>query len=145
MKLLIDDSFVNLELKDYLLSQKGITYVAIEENKFLSEIIINHNNKTTPLVIMMDIELFQNYNHSVLVEFDKEDNEECNTLKYVIEDMCCEYCYKGLVRELFNNKNIKSVKSNFDFKKPAFNIELIIEYTKDYSQDEIIKNIKYNI
>ena len=125
MKLLIDDSFVNLELKDYLLSQKGITYVAIEENKFLSEIIINHNNKTTPLVIMMDIELFQNYNHSVLVEFDKEDNEECNTLKYVIEDMCCEYCYKGLVRELFNNKNIKSVKSNFDFKKPAFNIELI--------------------
>ena len=63
------------------------------------------------------------------------------TLKYTIEDMCCEYCYKNLVYELFVNEFVKSVKSNFDFNKPAFNIEFIIEYDQNYKEDDLIKYI----
>ena len=56
--------------------------------------------------------------------------------------MCCEYCYMGLVMDLFENDKIKSVKSNFDFNKPAFNIEFLIEYNENYSEQELIKYIK---
>ena len=48
------------------------------------------------------------------------------TLKYTIDDMCCDYCYRGLVMDLFENKKIKSVKSNYNYKMLAFNIEFII-------------------
>lgn len=59
--------------------------------------------------------------------------------------MCCEYCYKGLVQELFENELINSVKSNFDFSKPAFNIKFSIEYDKNYSEDELKKYIEERI
>ena len=58
--------------------------------------------------------------------------------------MCCEYCYKGLVQDLYNNKYIKSVKSNFDFNKPAYNINFEIEYDKMYGEEELIDYIKDN-
>ena len=48
----------------------------------------------------------------------------------------------GLVMDLFENDKIKSVKSNFDFNKPAFNIEFLIEYNENYSEQELIKYIK---
>jgi len=77
-------------------------------------------------------------------EFDKEEKNESKVLKYTIDDMCCEYCYKGLVMDLFENEKIKSVKSNFDFNKPAFNIDFIIEYDKNYNEKDVIKYIKEN-
>ena len=46
--------------------------------------------------------------------------------------------------DLFDNKKIKSVKSNFDYYKSAFNIEFIIEYDSSYKEDDIIKYIKEN-
>ena len=44
--------------------------------------------------------------------------------------------------DLFENENVKSVKSNFDYKNPAFNIEFIIEYDKNYTKQELIEYIK---
>ena len=44
--------------------------------------------------------------------------------------------------DLFENHRIKSVKSNYDFKKPAFNIEFTIEYDEKYKEEDLIKYIK---
>ena len=49
--------------------------------------------------------------------------------------MCCDYCYRGLIMDLFENENIKSVKSNFDFNMPAYNIQFIIQYDEKYTED----------
>ena len=141
MKLILDD-LINKELEDYLLSQEGIINVDLNNNSFLTEINIKFNNKTNPIIIMKYIELFQKYKYSVLVEFDKGYIGNFKTLKYVVKDMCCDYCYKDLVKKLFDNELIKSVKSNFDFNKPAFNIEFIIEYFENYDENELIKYIK---
>ena len=65
-------------------------------------------------------------------------------LKYAVGDMCCEYCYKGLIEELFMNDNVKSVKSNFDFNN-MYNVELVIEYNKDYSESDLVEFIKKNV
>ncbi len=141
MKLVLDDS-ISSELKEYLLTQEGITDIEFNKNNRLTTLDINYNEQTTPLIIMKYIELFQNNKYSILFEFDKGTMGSFNVLKYVIDDMCCEYCYEGLIMNLFENDKIKSVKSNFDFKMPAFNIELIIEYDTMYSEKELVEYIK---
>ena len=140
MKLLLDD-FVNEELKEYLLTQDGIDRVIIDEEKYLTVLNIEHNKKTTPEIIMKYIELFQKNEYSILFEFDKGTTGDFKVLKYIIDDMCCEYCYRGLVMDLFENKKIKSVKSNFN-NSAVFDIKFIIEYDKEYKEEELIKYIK---
>ena len=140
MKLVLDD-FVNDELKSYLLMQDGINEIDINKQDFFTILNIKYNKATTPKIIMKYIELFQNNKFSILVEFDKMISKNFKVLKYTIDDMCCEYCYKGLVMDLFDNKKIKSVKSNFDYHMPTFNIEFIIEYI-GCNKEEIIEYIK---
>ena len=140
MKLIIDD-LVNEELKEYLLTQDGIDSVVIDKEKYLITLNIEHNKKTTPEIIMKYIELFQKNEYSILFEFDKGTTGDFKVLKYIIDDMCCEYCYRGLVMDLFENKKIKSVKSNFN-NSAVFDIKFIIEYDKEYKEEELIKYIK---
>lgn len=144
MKIILDDN-LNIGIKDYLLSQSGINNVEILEKDFIIEIDIKFDNKTTPLIIMNYIELFQNNKYDTLLSFDKENNLKTKKLNYLIEDICCEHCYKSLIRKLYENELIKSVQSNFDFNKPAINISLLIEYNYNYNETELIKYIKENI
>ena len=141
MKLILDD-LINIELKDYLLMQDGITSVEFNKKDFLTILDIEYNNKTNPNIIMKYIELFQNNKYSILFEFDRGTFGNYKILNYTIDDMCCEYCYKYLVMRLFENDKIKSVKSNFDYHMPAYNIEFIIEYDEKYKEEELIEYIK---
>lgn len=141
MKITID-GLVNSELKDFLLSQEGIIEVVINSVDYFSVFNIKFNKKTTPIIIMKYIELFENYKYSTLVEFDKEYKGGTKKLQYIVDDMCCEFCYKGFVMDLFENDKIKSVKSNFDFIKPAFDVEFFIEYDENYDEKDLIKYIK---
>ena len=136
------DGTTNPELKDFLLSQEGIINVEIDYDDHFTKLNISFNEKTSPSIIMKFIDLFEKNNYSSLVEFDKEYKGQTKILKYVVDDMCCEYCYMGLVMDLFENDKIKSVKSNFDFKMPAFNIEFTIEYDEKYKEEDLIKYIK---
>ena len=56
------------------------------------------------------------------------------TFNYTIirDDLCCEYCLKGAINDLFKIEGIESAKSNFD--KAYFNIP----------RKKIIVNIKCN-
>ena len=141
MKIILD-SIISKDLKDHLLSQKGITNVDINIDGYFIEFNIKYTEPMTPFIILKEIDLYEKYEVPNLFEFDKETPGDFKTLKYVVKDMCCEYCYKGLVTDLFNNKNIKSVKSNFEYDKPAFNIEFIVEYN-NLSEEEVIKLFKY--
>lgn len=144
MKLILDDIY-DYELKNYLLSQEGITDVEITSKGFISEVNIHFNEKLTPMIVIKYIELFQNDHIPRIISFDKETIYKSKKLKYLVDDMCCEYCYKLLIYALFQNDQIKSVKSNFDFAKPAFNIELLIEYNENYNEEELKKYIIENI
>ena len=46
---------------------------------------------------------------------------------------------------LFENKKVKSVKSNFDHTMPAFNIEFVIEYDETYTEKNLINYINLEI
>lgn len=141
MKLVLDDG-VRDEIQEYLLSQEGIIDVKIGEKNFFTLLNIKYNEETTPNIIMKYIELFQKNKYSILYEFDKGTTGNFKTLKYVVDDLCCEYCYRNFVMDLYNNKQIKSVKSNYDYHTmSAFNIEFMIEYNKNYQEEKLIKYI----
>ncbi len=133
---------VQPELKEFLLTQEGITDVDINYDNEFVELNIMFNEETNPIIIMKYIELFEEYKHSSLIEFNKGYDGKLKTLKYNIDNMCCEYCYMGLVRDLFENEKIKSVKSNFDVDIAAPEVELLIEYSDDYDEQELIEYIK---
>lgn len=141
MKLVLDDGVSN-KLKEYLLTQEGIIDVKIGEKNFFTILDIKYNEETTPNIIMKYIELFQKNKYSILYEFDKGTTGNFKTLKYVVDDLCCEYCYRNFIMDLYDNKQIKSVKSNYDYHvMPAFNIEFIIEYDENYQEEELIEYI----
>lgn len=140
MKLVLD-LYNDLELKEYLLGQDGINNIDIINNKHFNEVVIDYDKEVTTFIIYKYIELFCSENGVPLISFDKNSNYDVKKLEYVVEDMCCEYCYKDLVENLFLNDNIKSVKSNFDYKN-LHNVKFIIEYNKDYNKEELIGLIK---
>lgn len=138
------DGIIDSELKEFLLSQDGITDVDINyDDKFIN-VNIKFNKKLNPLIIMKYIELFEDNKYPNLVEFNKEYEGKTKKLKYIVDDMCCSYCYEKLAMDLFENDKIQAVKSNFNFKNPAFNIEFLIEYSEDYNEEDLIKYIKDN-
>ena len=141
MKLILDDNITE-ELTEYLLTVEGITSVNPSDKNNLTVLDIKYNEKTNPDIIMKYIELFQKNKYSILFEFDKETVGNYKVLKYTVDDMCCDYCYRGLVMDLYENKNIKSVKSNYEYNRPAYNIEFTIEYDNNYKEEELIKYIK---
>lgn len=143
MKVLLDTN-IKKEIIEYLLTQEGIEEVKINEIDLFEELEIKYNDKITPIIIMKYIDLFQNNKFSTMISFDKEIEKEHKTLKYVVDDMCCEYCYMGLVRELFDNKNVYAIKSNFDMKYPLYNVEFEIKYDINYLEEDLIKFIEEN-
>lgn len=147
MKVILDDTLDKKDgFKEYLLSQVGITSVNFTIKNFTTELDISFDNDMDPIIILKFVELFQKYMCSFLLEFDKENVGNYNIYKYVEDDLCCEYCYKELVRYLFKNKNINSVKSNYDLNVFTTKVELFIEYNSDYSEQSLIEYIdnRYN-
>lgn len=131
-------------LRDYLLSQDGIINVDMVEERFLTRLNIEFDDRVNYEMILKYIEIYLNYKYPLTVSFDKKKKKNYKTLKYIIDDICCEYCYEQLVYSLFNNQLIKSVKSNFDFDISVFNVEFIIEYDEKISEEDVIKFIQEN-
>lgn len=141
MKVMLDD-IIDKELKTYLLTQDGVEKVEMIDNEDYLEINVDFNNKINPNIIMNYIYLFQENKLPIMVEFNKEIIENKKILKYKIDDLCCEHCYKNFIQALFDNKFINSVKSNYKFDKPLYNIEFIIEYDNTYEEIKLIEYIK---
>lgn len=143
MKLLLDD-ILDDEIKEYLLSQNGINSVKLEKKDFKTEISIEYDSNISYLTIYKYINLFQQNKYPTILEFNKAFKNKTKKLKYIVKDMCCEYCYKSLITNLFEKEFINSVKSNFAFDEPAFNVELKIEYI-NYTEEELIQIIKEDL
>ena len=143
MKLILDDVLYD-ETKNQLLNQKDLKDLSITAHAFITTISFECPNDISPLAIMKQVNFLQQGPYPTILAFNKEFKGQTKTLKYLVKDMCCEYCYKSFVLDLLKYEYINSLKSNFDLDKPAFNIELEIEYI-NYSEDELIQIIKENL
>lgn len=62
-----------------------------------------------------------------ILSFNKHPKDETLGFQMIIKDLCCEYCFKYIIEELFIINGIESVFSDFDYNCFSYN-----------------KNIKYN-
>ena len=66
------DGTINPELKDFLLSQEGITNVEIDYDDYFIKLNVKFNEKTNPNIVMKYIELFGKYKYSNLLSIFNE-------------------------------------------------------------------------
>ncbi len=144
MKFILDD-ILNDELKEYLLAQEGVIDVDFTAKDYITELNIKTGKKISPIIVYKHIQLFQNNDYSTLLGFDKGYTGNFKNMNYYVEDICCDYCYKGLIEELFENNNIKAVKSNYDFNRTSSDVNLEIEYNSDYKEKDLVKFLEEEI
>lgn len=134
---IIIDNWGHKELKEYLMSLNGILYVIIK-NKEQLEIYIKYNsNLITSKIIKIEILLFLDIlKVPSILAFDKHSTIKTSDYKIIRNDICCEYCFKGAIDDLFEIEGIEKVESNFSEENC---------YQKNYDErDNVIINIKYN-
>ena len=151
---IIMDSWVHKELEEYLLSLKGVLNVIIKNEKQLEIYIKYDSNFITPKIIKMEILLFLNIkNMPSILSFDKHPKIKTSNYVIVRDNLCCEYCFKGAIEELFEIKGIEKVDSNFNeeylFKKmdEREKIKIVIQYDPTVISIEEIQQteLKLNI
>ena len=78
---------------------------------------------------------------------------EFKTLNYTIvrDDLCCEYCFKGAIDDLFEIEGIEQVESNFneDYLSQNYEdrekIKINIKYNPNLIDSDTMKQIELNL
>lgn len=143
-------------IKEYLSSLKGVLKVHISESK--EELHIKYNaSLTCATILKLEILLF---NSSLkipsIIAFNKHSKNNLQEAAIVIKDICCEYCFKHMIEELFlvegiisaysdygnNYKNSKLVTINITYdsklitKKDIGNIETKLNAFKELKEEK---------
>lgn len=135
LTIVIDNGGHN-ELKEYLVSLNGILSVEIRNNEQLNIYLKYNSSLITPKIIKMEILLFLDIvKIPSILSFNKY--PKFKTLNYTIirDDLCCEYCFKGAIDDLFEIEGIEKVESNF-------NEDYLFQNCEE--REKITINIKYN-
>ena len=133
---IIIDNWGHEELKEYLMSLKGILDVEIKNDEQLDIYLKYDSSLITSKIIKMEIILFLNIAKiPSLLSFNKYPKFETSNYTITRDDLCCEYCYKGAIDDLFEIEGIEMVKGNF-------NEDYLFKKYED--REKIIINIKYD-
>lgn len=82
-----------------------------------NEIYIEYDSSIISIKILkMEIILYLNIkNIPSIVSFDKHYEQGIKEDIIIIEDLCCEYCLKGMIEDLFDCDAIKSAYTDFNY------------------------------
>lgn len=125
------DTWGHKELKEYLLSLKGILNAKVNNKKELGINVEYNPFIITPKIIKYEIFLFLDVQKiPSMLAFDKHPTTQTENYKIKRKEICCEYCLKDTIADLFDIKGIETVTCNY---QPEKN-----------NQRNIIINIAYN-
>ena len=112
----VANDYQDNDFKDYLLSIDGIEEVNINFNdeEHVINIDITYDEEVINYqVIYMEIESYLNvFNLPVLIKFDKHPTNKTNVYK-LESSMCCEYCFKIAMEDLFEIDGIEKIDNNY--------------------------------
>ena len=112
---IVIDNWGHKELKEYLMSLKGILDVEIKNDEQLDIYLKYDSSLITSKIIKMEITLFLNITKiSSLLSFNKYPKFETSNYTITRDNLCCEYCYKSAIDDLFKIEGIEMVKGNFN-------------------------------
>lgn len=133
---IVIDNWGHKELKEYLISLNGILDVKIKNAEQLDIYLKYNSNLITPKIIKMEIILFLDIMKTPsIISFDKYPKFKTSNYTIIRDDICCEYCFKGAIEDLFEIEGIEKVESNF-------NEDYL--FKNHYEREKITINIKYN-
>lgn len=127
---IVIDYWSHKELKDYLMNLSGILEIIIKNEEQLKIYIKYNPDLINSIMIKNEILLFLNIKVPSLISFDKHTNTRTNNYRIVRNNICCEYCLKAAIADLFEINGIEKVESIFN------NIDDV--------QKEVIIYIKYD-
>lgn len=126
---LVIDNWSHKELEEYLLSLNGINNVSVQNDKQVVIDILYDDSIIDLNVIKEEIFLFIDANRVLsLIGFDKHFEKETTKEKLILKDICCEFCLKGTIEELFNNDGVEKIVTDFD---DIYDREFNFEFTYD--------------
>lgn len=137
--------FLDEELNKYLSSLNGVLFSKVDMEK--NEIYVEYDSSIISIKILkMEIILYLNIkNTPSIVSFDKHFGNNIKKDIIIVDDLCCEYCLKGMIEDLFEYDAIKSAYTDFNYVDKK-NVNIFITYDdKILKLDELnkIKN-KFN-
>ena len=136
-----ESHWCDIEIKEYLLTQKEIQEVNINNN----EIYIKYTNKNYINILIKEIKLFLSIlNEPAILSFNKHRNNNLKEYTKNIKDLCCEYCLMGTIEDLLYKEGIVSASTNFDFINKQ-NVKINITYDNDIIPKEEILKIEKEI
>jgi len=129
------DSFEFKELDNYLLSIRGIKKVEIK-NEDLVIITVTYDEKViVENIIKLEILAFlKALKWPSFYEFDRHSKEKTMLYKIERDSICCEFCYAGIIEDLYDINGIVKVESNFYNKF----------FTNRHNGEKYFINIYYN-
>ncbi len=134
---LVIENWGHKELEPYLKSLNGINDVKIKNEDKL-EIYIEYDSDIIKWkIIKMEIFLFLNIlKVPSLISFNKYSDVDLDEYKIIRNDICCEYCFRGAIDDLFEIEGIEKVESNFEEED---------YYKQDYdNRDNVTINVFFN-
>lgn len=147
---IVIDDWGHKELKEYLMTLNGILDVKIKNDEQLNVYLKYNSNLITPKIIKMEIMLFLDMMKTPsMLSFDKYTKFKTSNYTIIRDDLCCEYCFKGAIEDLFEIEGIEKVQSNFNedyfFKKGEEKITINIKYNPDLIRKEEMKQIELKL
>lgn len=107
--------FLDKELNEYLSSLNGVLFSKVDMEK--NEIYVEYDLTIISIKILkMEIILYLNLNNTPsIISFDKHYEKGVKEDVIIIEDLCCEYCLKGMIEDLLDCDAIKSAYTDFNY------------------------------
>lgn len=131
-------AFFNDDLINYLSSLDGV--IASNINKDNNEIYVEYDSSVislkllkTEIILYLDLTKIPS-----IISFDKHCKNNIKKEKIIVEDLCCEYCLKGMIEDLLEIDGIESAYTDFDYVN-KYNVNIFITY-----DEKLINNDKLN-
>lgn len=131
--------FLDKKLNEYLSSLNGVLFSKVDMGK--NEIYVEYDSTIISIkVLKMEIILYLNLNNTPsIISFDKHYEKGIKEDIIIIEDLCCEYCLKGMIDDLLGYDAIKSAYTDFNYIDKN-NVNIYITYDdKALKSDELNK------
>lgn len=124
-----------IEFKDYLLSLNGVVEVdnLYDTNNSVLTLTITYDNSTMKEgILLLEIKTWlEKLKYPSVISFDKHFDGKINKKEF-IKNVCCEFCFKTAIEDLFLIDGIVKVDTNY--------IEQYIENNEEKNNDVLIIN-----
>ncbi len=141
------DCFMYDGLEEYLLELSGVIEITISN---LNNLVIDVRYDSTLIsfqILKLEI-LFYLGQLKVpsIVSFNKHSKVNTKQYNIVTKDLCCEFCFRGMIDDLINIDGIEKVTSDFD-ENAYYNKEVMvtINYNPRLVKEEELKELELKI